>query len=118
VTAAETSREFDVTLEGEARLERLAFEAATGTTFAVHAGEGAPVMLTLAEVEALPAPEWWEYFALLFDGPGPALPQWTYRVEHATMGTFPLFLGPVAAGPAGLRYEAVFNRQAPDGAAD
>ena len=107
-----------MTSEGEARLERAVFEAATGTTFAVHPGDGTPVMLTLAEVDVLPAPEGWECFALLFDGPGPALPQWTYRVEHATMGAFPLFLGPVAGGGEGLRYEAVFNRQAPDGAAD
>lgn len=107
-----------MTSDGEARLERAAFEAVTGTTFAVHAGDGPPVMLTLAEVDVLPAPEGWECFALLFDGAGPALAQWTYRVEHATMGTFPLFLGPVAGRGEGLRYEAVFNRQAPAGAAD
>ena len=75
-------------------------------------------MLTLAEVEVRPSPEGWECFALLFVGAGPALPQWTYQVEHATMGAFPLFLGPVGSGAAGLRYEAVFNRQAPAGAAD
>lgn len=107
-----------MTSEGGARLEREAFEAATGTTFAVHPGEGPPVTMTLAEVEDLPAPEGWECFALLFDGPAPALPQWTYRVEHATMGAFPLLLGPVSGGAEGLRYEAVFNRQAPAGAAD
>ena len=76
------------------------------------------MVLTLAAVEALPAPLGWECFALLFDGPGPALPQWTYPVEHGTMGTFPLFLGPVAGGATGVRYEAVFNRPAPDGATD
>ena len=107
-----------MTSDGEVRLERAAFEGATGTAFAVHAGDGPPVMLTLAEVDVRPAPEGWECFALLFDGVGLPLPQWTYRVEHATIGAFPLFLGPVAGGAEGLRYEAVFNRQAPAGAAD
>jgi hypothetical protein len=73
------------------------------------------VVLTLADVEPLPAREGWECFAVLFDGPGPALPQWTYSVEHATMGTFPLFVGPVEGGRVGVRYEAVFNRPARDG---
>lgn len=94
------------------------FEGALGTPFTIRVDGGAPVVLTLAEVERRPAPAGWESFALLFDGPAPALAQWTYMVEHGTMGTFPLFLGPVAGGATEVRYEAVFNRPAPDGAAD
>lgn len=84
----------------------------------VHVDEGFQAALTLAEVERLPARTGWECFALLFDGNAPALPQWTYMVEHATMGTVPLFLGPVDGSGAGVRYEAVFNRPALDGATD
>ena len=103
---------------GEPRVERARFETAVGTAFTVRLDDGSSAVLTLAEVEDLPAPAGWECFALLFEGSGPALPQWTYPVEHGTMGTFPLFLGPVAGGAASVTYEAVFNRPAPDGAAD
>lgn len=84
----------------------------------VHAGDGTSVELTLAEVQVLAAPPGWECFAVLFDGPRPALAQWTYGIEHVTMGAFPLFLGPVEEGAAGVRYEAVFNRQGRQSVAD
>ena len=99
-------------------MELARFDAAVGTPFTVHVDDGSSVVLTLAQVERRPAPEGWECFTLLFEGPAPALAQWTYLVDHATMGGFPLFLGPVAAGASGVSYEAVFNRPAPNGAAD
>ena len=99
-------------------MELARFDAAVGTPFTVHVDDRPSVLLTLSQVERRPAPEGWECFALLFDGPAPALPQWTYPVEHAAMGAFPLFLGPVAGGTSGVSYEAVFNRLAPNGAAD
>ncbi len=107
-----------VSPEGEPPLELERFEAAVGTPFTVQVDGGSSVVLTLAEVERLRAPAGWESFALLFDGQAPALPQWTYTVDHGTMGTFSLFVGPVAGGATGVRYEAVFNRPSPDGVAD
>ena len=45
-------------------------------------------------------------FSLVFRGPESAtLPQRIYRLEHAALGTFELFLVPIAPG----RYEAIFT---------
>lgn len=45
-------------------------------------------------------------FSLVFRGPeSPTLPQRIYRLEHAGLGTFELFLVPVGPG----RYEAIFT---------
>jgi hypothetical protein len=49
-------------------------------------------------------------FALLFQGPvKPSLPQATYQVTHAAIGTQHLFLVPVAKTKEGYQYEAVFT---------
>ena len=46
----------------------------------------------------------------MFRGGGDvALPQRTYRMEHAEIGTFEIFLVPIGPDEKGLRYEAVFN---------
>jgi hypothetical protein len=51
-----------------------------------------------------------ERFSVYFDGPAdPFLPQRTYSVEHARMGTFDLFIVPIARQQQVCRYEAVFN---------
>ena len=48
-------------------------------------------------------------YSLIFrDVNGSALPQETYRVEHAKLGVFPLFLVPIASNPGEIRYEVVF----------
>ena len=51
-----------------------------------------------------------ERFSVYFDGPAdPSLPQRAYTVEHEQMGTFDLFIVPLARQQQGCRYEAVFN---------
>lgn len=51
-----------------------------------------------------------ERFSVYFDGPAePFLPQHTYSVDHAQMGTFDLFIVPIARQQQGCHYEAVFN---------
>jgi hypothetical protein len=51
-----------------------------------------------------------ESFSLIFRGPlERPFPQATYTVQHAGLGSFPLFLVPVAREKDGMRYEAVFN---------
>jgi hypothetical protein len=90
-----------------------AFEAAVGTRFVVRLEDGAKVDLTLVAVEPGRSRPGWECFSLLFDGPTPpAITQSTSIVEHASLGTFHLFLGPVLADEGSPSYEAVFNRKA------
>ena len=51
-----------------------------------------------------------ERFSVFFTGPADLrLPQGIYPVEHAAMGTFDIFLVPIAQDDQGFRYEAVFN---------
>jgi hypothetical protein len=48
-------------------------------------------------------------FSLVFRGPRTGiLPQRTYRIAHAALGEFPLFLVPIGPDSAGMRYEAAF----------
>ena len=49
-------------------------------------------------------------FSIVFRGPArPVLPQRIYRLEHAALGAFELFLVPIGPDGAGMRYEAVFT---------
>ncbi len=58
----------------------------------------------------------YESFALVFRGEiNDRLNQGTYRFVHATLGTFDLFIVPVAQDQTGRYYEAVFNRLLPQG---
>jgi hypothetical protein len=51
-----------------------------------------------------------ERFSAYFYGPSDRyLRQASYPLEHDIMGTFDLFLVPIARDEKGLRYEAVFN---------
>jgi hypothetical protein len=95
----------------ESQPARSAFAALLGTAFRFRVGEGRSVELTLTGVTSTPAPEGWERFALLFDGPEPSeLPSDTYLVDHESLGSFPLSVGPVQALGQRPCYEAVFNR--------
>ena len=90
------------------------FSCLQGETFALHADAGAALPVILVEAQALSAPPGAARvpFTLLFEGPGQAaLPQATYGLAHQALGPAPLdiFLVPVSRGPAGVRYEAVFN---------
>jgi hypothetical protein len=51
-----------------------------------------------------------ERFSAFFSGPcEPLLRQAVYTLQHEDMGTFELFLVPIAQDEQGSRYEAVFN---------
>lgn len=106
-----------VAMEAERWIEQAAFAAAVGTPFLIRLADGASLELTLMDVEPGRSRPGWERFSLLFDGPTPPrIPSLAYRVEHATLGTFPLFVGPVGADEGSPPYEAVFNRRVPEGA--
>lgn len=54
---------------------------------------------------------WLEQFSLYFQGPhAPLLAQRTYQVNHEKLGSFDLFITPIARNQDGLRYEAAFTR--------
>ena len=49
-------------------------------------------------------------FSILFRGPmTPVLPQRIYRIDHAVMGSFDLFLVPLGPRNGGMVYEAIFT---------
>ena len=49
-------------------------------------------------------------FSIVFRGPNDALlPQRIYRMEHAEIGAFEIFLVPIGPDDEGLLYEAIFN---------
>lgn len=49
-------------------------------------------------------------FSIVFRGPPtPILPQRIYRLVHAEIGEFELFLVPIGPDEQGMRYEAVFT---------
>ena len=51
-----------------------------------------------------------ERFSIYFQGPAaPHLSQMAYTFQHPEMGSFEMFLVPIAKNDAGFRYESVFN---------
>jgi hypothetical protein len=86
------------------------FDGAVGTDFEIDDGEAGPVKVRLAEVVLMSErPGHRRPFSLRFHGPAsPMLEHVTHHVVHAEMGAFELFLGPVAAEPDRIVYEAVF----------
>jgi len=95
-------------------------ETFTLATFAVHldqdfaltAPDGAVLTARLveaAQVGSAPPGGGRPPFSIVFRGPlEPALGQGGYRFEHEQIGTFELFIVPIAADADGRRYEAVF----------
>ena len=84
------------------------FSGRDGERFRVEVEGHEPIELELAEVtdHGTPGANRRSQFSLVFRGPDePLLPQGIYRVEHPEIGTFDLFLVPIA--PA--TYEAVFT---------
>jgi hypothetical protein len=74
-------------------------------------GETQQVELELAEVSELKVFPQQEQFALVFRGPNEImLTQGSRLLTHEQLGELELFMVPVGQEPAGLLYEAVFNR--------
>jgi hypothetical protein len=81
-----------------------------GTTFDVERPGGDRVAVELVGATELPGRG--ECFSLVFRGPSDApLDQRTYRLEHRSLGDFPLFLVPLGPNADGAQeLEAVVNR--------
>ncbi len=95
-----------------ANLTEAEFSKHVGTSFSTSIGER-EIALKLVEVKGYIPKEneqrGMERFSVFFDGPSARLPQATYRLGHAVMGEFEIFLVPVSGDEQGFRYEAVFN---------
>ena len=95
------------------RLELATFEPCVGEAFRIEGPEGATLDLTLTEAKAGP----WQpedgstlAFELIFRGPAdPILPQATYRMSHATLGSLDIFIVPIARDADTTTYQAVFS---------
>ena len=99
-------------LEPAPQLTYETFAAQLGTQFRVNTGP----LLRLASVRRLQAPDHpgqpastGQGFVLEFEGATP-LASATYKVEHARLGTFEMFLSPVGMPGPVATAEAVFNR--------
>lgn len=95
-----------------APLTEAEFSKHLNTTFRIT-GE-APLELELTEVKGYLSKSneqtGMERFSAFFNGPGDRLlRQGTYSLEHDVMGSFELFLVPIARDEKSFRYEAVFN---------
>ena len=90
------------------------FKQNLNTQFRLLVDAPKPIDLTLVGVEARPSEAHeeagMERFSVFFKGSLEfLLPQATYRLAHAEMGEFELFLVPIAQETDGFRYEAVYN---------
>lgn len=87
------------------------FSGRIGETFRIRSGASRALDLSLVSATALgESSERGRPFSILFRGPEDyVLPQGIYRLEHAQIGAFEIFLVPIGPDEAGMRYEAVFN---------
>jgi hypothetical protein len=94
-----------------ALLKHATFAAHVNSTFKVVNNNAVVTELQLVEVSEFKESPRNESFSILFRGPaGSPLPQGRYEFDHNAIGSFPLFIVPVAKDDQGLVYEAVFNR--------
>ena len=90
---------------------RAAFAETLNSSYQVFAESGRLVEIMLCELNDGRSSPRHEQFALLFRGPrDPIVPQGQYRLAHATLDCFDLFLVPVGRDDQGTYYEAIFNR--------
>ncbi len=88
------------------------FTALRGERFAVQQAGVDGLWAELVEAQPLGGPPFngRQPFSLLFSGPAtPMLPQCTYSLAHAQMPALDIFLVPVGADAAGMRYQAIFG---------
>ena len=99
------------------RMSKAQFESYLKTTFFIRTTGAHELPVRLVELEdrvpeamqEAAAIRGKECFSLAFAGPTKSLRQDTYRMRHASLGEFDLFLGIVKDKKHGLVYEAVIN---------
>lgn len=89
------------------------FRPLVGDTFRLEIEGGEPVHAVLVEATELARSspsEGRAPFSIVFRGPArPVYPQGIYRLGHAGLGAFELFLVPIGPDGGGIAYEAVFT---------
>ena len=88
------------------------FASLRGERFALSMDRGEALSAELVEARALAQPPFdgRQPFSLIFAGPPvPLLPQRIYRLAHEQLPPLDIFLVPIAADAAGVRYQAVFS---------
>ena len=91
-------------------LRRATFSANEGTAFTFRLGSERTVAMKLNKVSDARRGANQEQFSIFFLGPLELfLQQALYQVSHSTMGSFALFIVPIAKENNGFLYEAVFN---------
>ncbi|WP_353233430.1 hypothetical protein [Diaphorobacter ruginosibacter] len=79
-------------------------------------GRTQSVPLRLGALRERPAHQQHQQFSVFFQGPAsPQLPQRTYRMRHAELGDFAVFIAPVARTSEGLEYEACVSHDSHGG---
>lgn len=105
---------FDAVQEGEFK-DRLTLLEVNDPATAPEAGKEAQKVDNMRLVGRIPKP--WQQavmsFSLRFQGTGVALQQETYTMEHASLGSFPLFLVPAGPGVDTHTYTATFSLMVP-----
>jgi hypothetical protein len=99
-------------------LDRETFSRYLNTKFSFSHGDVKAFAVKLIEVNDLTpetaggsAADGKECFAVVFIGSHNApLRQETYTVTHESLGKFDMLVVPIASDPAGVYYEAIFNR--------
>lgn len=89
-------------------------QALSGESFELIADEAHPVgtPMTIASVDLRSAGDPLQ-FSIVFRGPPePVLEQKTYRLRHARLGEYAIFITPIAHNPTATEYEACFTWRA------
>jgi hypothetical protein len=86
------------------------FEACLGSVFRAAGGGDQGVPLELIEATDLGSSEQHDRFSLVFRGPQLTEMQGTWRLSHASLGKFDLFLVAIGKDDTAILYEAVFSR--------
>jgi hypothetical protein len=87
------------------------FAGHCGSTFRLVAEEAAAFDMILADVTSLGDSGVRVAFSLIFHAPlaAPIVPQRIYRLEHADLGAFDLFVVPLGPKGGAFRYEVIFT---------
>ena len=95
-----------------ATITKETFDAHRGERFLLRVSADRTIELELLETEPLPtrAQATRQAFLVRFRANDRGhVPQQIYPLEHATLGTFELFLVPAGPDAVGMRYDAVFS---------
>ena len=94
-----------------APLTQASFAACLNTSFRIGAKPSAVDIVLVQVTPGIKPSAAGDCFSLLFSGPSAkTFVSGTYTVTHSSLGTFPLFVGPVGKPPKKPSYEAVFTR--------